>query len=319
MERPEGTLTPTAPPSQGAGNQSQLRQEWIDEARELLKQSDGSVKLRDVARVLWCNHATHEAYASEGSFYQALLSVRKRGWQRERPPAPYKGRIPEWMLSEAAWRYYIDEWGFQHIARWLARRFPEARGLYNDIDDGLTNGLHGAFVKLGWPRRDRIEATNIASFKHGLAPRKGRDNVNYERWKKQGRARPRCKGTVRNHSRRHGGRCAKAAIEGSDYCYNHDPAREAERDAYLVKMREASHAVVDIMPFTHWLVWEAVKYPTVRAFAEKLGMDNGHVGHWLKGKGGGSDKPIIKPATIEKALANYGGDTTFADLYPEGR
>jgi hypothetical protein len=97
--------------------------------------------------------------------------------------------------------------------------------------------LHDAFRREGYELRDRIEATRVASTKHGRAPRRGRDR-SYKRWLREVRGdyQPICVGVKRNAPGR-GRRCSLPASRGSVYCHQHDPNREQERRLHMASMR----------------------------------------------------------------------------------
>jgi hypothetical protein len=317
VARSEGQLTPTVPAAgPGTGKRSRLTPGMIAQARELL---DGGASLRDAAAAVWLDPQAQARYSTYDGLYQALQRARARGWNLRAPKAGvYRGNLSEQTLHEAAWLYYYDQWGFQRIARWLRANRPQGVAGYAS-ENALLNSIYHAFVKLGWPRRDRMEATNIASYRHGMAPRKGRNNTDYERWKKArpGASRPRCKGLVRG-KKRYGARCGRPAKHGSDYCPAHDPAQREEVLTRVAAMRATSHAVVNIWPFTDWLVEQRTRFPTQRAFAEALGVDSSVVGLWLKGQGHNpTRRPVIKPVTVERALQALGQGPRLAELYPE--
>lgn len=102
-----------------------------------------------------------------------------------------------------------------------------------------AEALHKHFRRLGLPLRERIEATVMASTKHGMAPKHG-PRPGYGTYRRRvlaGRPdQPLCKG-VRTQYPRRGQPCRRPAMYGSDYCVSHDPAREAERLAQTAAMR----------------------------------------------------------------------------------
>ena len=103
----------------------------------------------------------------------------------------------------------------------------------------LSRALHEQFMRLGLPRRDRLEASIAASTIHGLA----RDPEHRRRLKiARGEVRGlQCAG-VRTQYPRKGERCQRWAMAGSEYCISHDPARAGERDAQLAAMRDRRDA-----------------------------------------------------------------------------
>jgi hypothetical protein len=314
VARPEGRLRPAVVPgAPGTGKRSYLTADMVELAKAIL---DGGATLQDAAQVVWLDPQIRECYASRDSLYQALQRIRARGWSLRAPKAGvYRGELSEATLHEAAWLYYYDQLGFQRIARWLRANRSQAVASYA-TENSLLNSLYYAFKQRGWPRRDRIEATNIASYRHGLAPREGRDHINYQRWKKRHRKRPRCKGIVRG-KKRYGARCARPAKQGSDYCPGHDPAQREEVLERVAAMRSRSHAVVNIWPFTEWLREQRKQFKTQGEMAERLGVPTTFLGRWLKGRAASNatTRSIIKPKTVEKVLAAWGDGTTLEDLY----
>jgi len=101
--------------------------------------------------------------------------------------------------------------------------------------------IGAAFKKHGLPTRDRIAATILAATKDGLSPRdhKERSRVRREAgltYQGMRSRRPRCAG-VRTQHPRAGGQCENVSMVGSDYCFNHDPARKEQRDRIAADMR----------------------------------------------------------------------------------
>lgn len=120
-----------------------------------------------------------------------------------------------------------------------ARILPRTR--YRSLRS-CTNSLHDQFVRLGLPRRDRIEATIAASTTHGLAPRSGIDPAHRHAMKvARGEIldRPLCAG-VRERYPRKGAPCQCRSQSSSPYCRAHDPARRAEVAADLARARAAA-------------------------------------------------------------------------------
>jgi hypothetical protein len=129
-----------------------------------------------------------------------------------------------------------------HIAaglsvRELGRRGWQAWG-YATPKSAAT-ALSKGWRRLGLFARDRIEATVKASTVHGHATRaaKARYTPEYaEHRKTLRRQSERCAG-VRTQYPRKGERCSRPALIGSEFCWAHDPAREAERVAHLERAR----------------------------------------------------------------------------------
>ena len=83
-----------------------------------------------------------------------------------------------------------------------------------------AEGIRCGFVRLGLPRRDRIEATIAARTTHGQASRGNK--AAYKRWHRTqtGRRRPPCAGTSAK-----GRRCERPSLRDSAFCIAHDPER----------------------------------------------------------------------------------------------
>lgn len=105
--------------------------------------------------------------------------------------------------------------------------------------------LGTAFMSLGLPRRDRVEATIAAHLVHGNARRSMKasgDPAYLAHRRAQRRAsgevldRPLCAG-VRQQYPRKGEPCQVRAQADSPFCAAHDPDRTAERDANLADAR----------------------------------------------------------------------------------
>lgn len=170
--------------------------------------------------------------------------------------------------------------------------------------------------------RDRIEATRLASTTHGRGAR-DRDEQAYRRfirdlrgWNSlQGPGRPTCRG-VKTQPPRKGSPCTRHAMEGSDYCYQHDPALADQREGHLVEMR-SRQPVVDMLPmapFSAWLLELLAVEGSMRAVARLL--DGPYTALLCYAKGLGSDKQPkaeISRATVERYAAAAG--VTVDEIY----
>lgn len=152
-----------------------------------------------------------------------------------KPPRRYKRRRDAKLSQrrvDAAWKLYESGWSLRRIANEVWERFGFAS------PGSARVALEQAFALDGRKLRDRLEATRVASTKHGRAPRRGRDHSGYKRWlrEQRGEARPLCAGRRRNYPRR-GEPCKQRAMVGSDYCCAHDPNRALALAAHTAKMR----------------------------------------------------------------------------------
>lgn len=105
-------------------------------------------------------------------------------------------------------------------------------------EKACANALHGHFVRLGLPRRERIEATVLASTVHGMARRASRDPEHQRRMRvRRGEIADRkCSGLKLTYPDK-GRPCRRPALAGSDYCLGHDPARRSEVAGRLAEAR----------------------------------------------------------------------------------
>lgn len=107
------------------------------------------------------------------------------------------------------------------------------RTAYRSLDS-LARSIELQFRHRGWALRRQAPVTRARNFRHGLKVR-GASTAAYSRWRRARRSRP-CAG-VRTQYPRRGQPCQKPAARGSAYCWAHDPARAAEREAHLQAMR----------------------------------------------------------------------------------
>lgn len=128
--------------------------------------------------------------------------------------------------------------------RQLARRIDwQALGYASTAS--AANAIDKAFRDLELPLRSHHDALVLRNHRHGRCTRElraaggdyGPDG--YRSWlrRERGEYRPLCAG-VRTQYPRKGAPCQHPAMAGSEYCYSHDPARAAERDAHLERARE---------------------------------------------------------------------------------
>lgn len=165
-----------------------------------------------------------------------------------------------------------------------------------------AEGLYSLFKTRGWKLRPQRAVTAARNYRHGRKARtQTREEQNeYRRWladqrgwnSVQGPGQELCKG-VKTQPPRKGSPCEHHAMEGSEFCWNHDPARALEREAQLARMRRRlpSKPMLSAAPFAAWLLqvydelgsWDAVAERTAlsttqahryaRRPAEWIGVD----------------------------------------------
>ncbi len=161
-------------------------------------------------KCVWCDTPT------------APRAPRRRG----KPTGVY-GYLTDTQVR-AVHRLYADGMSLRACA---ARIFPRTRYA---SERSCANALHDHFVRLGLPRRDRIEATVAASTRHGLARNpQHRRELRRASGEIAGRT---CDGRKMTYPGK-GRPCRRPALAGSDYCIGHDPERRAEVVATLADAR----------------------------------------------------------------------------------
>lgn len=245
----------------------------------------------------------------------AKTAIEERAWERplEHPKAEkMKGSyLPEDVLHEAAWLYYYDGLGFELIGRRLYCRAP-----WYASPRSLNRAIHHAFEFMGWPRRDRVQATRLASYRHGLAAKSSsnRQNPNYRRWNKheQGRAQPRCRAKV-TQGKRKGKRCLMASITGDVYCYGHSEKSKVVRSEALASMRARRDArLIPAEPFAAFLRRLRLELGNYTNVAAALGNTVSIDG--VRRYANGSRTTVMRD-TVDKALDAYGNGVTTESLY----
>lgn len=138
------------------------------------------------------------------------------------------------VLREA-YDLYLTGLSLRRVAEevWPRTKYASARC--------CANQLHDQFRCQGWPLRDRIAATVAASYKHGLAPRDPAKRSKGLR-SMQRRARGdvqgiQCAGIKTRYGKGRGERCQLAAMRGSEFCRQHDPALAEVRALELAALR----------------------------------------------------------------------------------
>jgi hypothetical protein len=238
------------------------------------------------------------------------------------PPRPRSTRdrktdVTEHLAFEAAYRYYLDEWGFDRIAKLL---LPLTR--YSSYKT-LSSAIYREFKVRGWPRRDRIEATRLASYKHGLAPRRrtkvlgAKAEGNYRRWLKHQRGEPsvRCRGKVTQGPRK-GGRCLRPAMHGATLCNSHAPTAGQLRAIGAMNAGWlASHLPPE--PLAAYLEERRKDFPSWRAMAILIAGPAGKPATWQSGLKRIVDghRSGVRRSTADQILEAIGEGLTVEDLY----
>jgi len=329
LERPEFEYE-QGPPRvvKGPGQRSRLTDATLREALEMFAEG---AELTVAAELLW--REDDRGYGSPQALYGALRRQVRRSYgalrNGARPrvaealahgevallegPAPKalsaRKRLDAAILHEAAWLYYYDGLGFDRAAR---RLWPRTR--YKS-HKSLSRALYDGFKEMGWPRRDRIEATRAVSYKHGLAPREGRNEGKYRAWRaaRDGTRSARCAGAT-ERGPDESARCRRPAARGSRYCRCHDPAlREwrLEVGQRASAGRIAGGHLVPSGPLRAYLLGRKRALGlTNGAIGEAVGMSRDAVGRLLK-----SERGLVRRSTAERCVAAFGHE--LGDLYDE--
>lgn len=201
-----------------------------------------------------------------------------------------------------------------------------AKQTYNKVGyksrHSAARAISAGFKRLGLPARDRIEATRLASTTHGRGGR-DRDEQAYRRFMKaqrgwnslQGPGRPRCK-AVKTQPPGKGQQCTRHALADSDYCTQHDPRRELERQAHMARMRRRRPAapVLPMGPFTAWLNALHAEHGSWAAVARLVGVNRSAVHAYAHGLGtNNKPKDRISKVTVERWARAVG--VTVSDIY----
>lgn len=182
----------------------------------------------------WCprceQHTVQEVGAACFWCNATIIRRQRGGWKR-----PDKTSL----INEASARAIHAKYSQGVSARKLAQRLYLVLGYKSPATCEAAIGV--AFKRYGLPVRDRIAATVLASTKNGLSPRN--DQERRRRRREAGltshmqERQPQC-AAVKLQPPRKGERCTRPAMEGCEYCCNHDPARRDETVARLHTMRE---------------------------------------------------------------------------------
>jgi hypothetical protein len=276
--------------------------------------------LGEIARAIW----RAKGYASAASARTSLQGHFAREEVRRglRPAPPRRRRGARRRLSDeqvaAAYRRYREEGISAHV---LASELYKEAGYKSAA--GCEAALGRAFHEAGYEVRDRIEATRLASTRHGLAPKHG-PRPGYGAYKRRvlrGKAdRPACKGTKATGPGR-GEPCGDRAAAGSDFCFSHDPARQAERRAHLdaihaANRRRVAAAALPMGPFAAFVAGLVAAEGGQQGAASRLGLSVSSISVYARGLGSDKrPKSTIQVRTVERALACDGRE--LAEVYPE--
>lgn len=235
----------------------------------------------------------------------ALRTRRRRGGRR-----PGFGRLSDAALR-ALHRAHVE----QHLSiNELAKRVYERVGY-------ASHGTAATQISAGWKRlglkaRDRIEATRLASTRHGLAPKHGpRPGYGIYRRVIQGQDyQPLCAGRTPS-----GARCTRPAMYGSEHCPAHDPARQDSIADHLAEMRLRSRRhtqpLLPVEPFTAWLRQLHAELGTWAAVASRLGVSTAAAHRYGRGRGSTVDGLSVGGDLVRRWAAEAG--TTLEDIYGE--
>lgn len=162
-----------------------------------------------------------------------------RGVPRLAMRGPYG--VSEDQMAEARRVYEAEQVSLREIAR---RIYPETYGYLNERS--LSGALYRGFRNREWPCRTQSDAVKLRNWKHGRKLRAQTDEEQnaYRRWLADQRGwkavqhvgNPTCSG-VRATSPRKGAPCSRPAMDGSDFCFSHDPARAEQRASVLEAAR----------------------------------------------------------------------------------
>lgn len=186
--------------------------------------------------------------------------------------------------------------------------------------NACKTALFSLFRTRGWKLRPQAEVTRARNFKHGRKARgiSNTSDVAYRHWLKNqrgwkrvsGPGQPTCKGIKKQHPRK-GEPCTHPAMEGSEFCYSHDPQRELERQAICARMRAKGiyrEPVIDAASFTAWLAGLREQLGGWRQVAELIGADTSAAHRWGTGQ-----TRNVAVRVVERSAENAG--VTVQQIY----
>ncbi len=231
------------------------------------------------------------------------------GKKRGKPAGKY-GKLTDDQLRALHLIYEREQLSANELAKRVYERVGYAS--WQTCANSICNGWR----RLGLPRRDRIEATVMASTKHGRAPRYG-SRAGYKRWlrEQRGDLQPRCEG-VKTQAPGKGQPCPQPAMKGSRFCVSHDPERQLKNQAHLARARRklARGDTLPMAPFSTWLHSLANDHGSVGRAALALGLSRDAAYRYSKGEAtSGEAKTEISRTTVERWAAKAG--TTVDAIY----
>lgn len=268
--------------------------------------------MKDDGSCSWCDGPTRQ-------------KRRRRGGK----PKGVHGRMTPDQVR-AAHRLYVKE-GLS--CRELGRLLWERFGYASPVSAGES--IYRAFKAMDLPRRTQREVTIARNLKHG---RKTRAQTNeeqnaYRRWlaeqrgwkRVQGPGRPDCMAVKTGARGGKGEPCTRAAMEGSDYCYSHDPLHDLERQAALARARRrmAPRETVELEPFAAWVEQLYGDLKTLEAVAERLDCSKSAASNIIRRRRSSPDghrQPWeqISRSRVERYLELAAGPS-INELYPATR
>jgi hypothetical protein len=221
---------------------------------------------------------------------EAYLETRDPGYA-------YQGKLPAELVWEAAYRYYLDGWGFNRTARRLFEVFPR---IENTSAKSLGLTLHRVFKTNGWPARSQREATRATNWRHGMTAHRGDLRYERHRYRKSKGTQPLCDATCKTTGRP----CGNYAMRGERKCFAHSERTRTEREAALARGHEVMRAeLVDSTPFVAWLQGRVRQYGTQRAASEIVGIKADLLSQILRTGGTKNTPGKLTRGLIERSLA----------------
>lgn len=274
----------------------------------------------EIAKAIW----KAAGYASPISARSSLVGHFEREEIRRglRPPKPAKRRGSPRRLSDEqvaeAYRRYREEGISAHA---LAKELWREAGYSGP--GSCETALGKAFREAGYEVRERIEATRLASTKHGMAPKHG-PRPGYGTYKRRvlrgQEDRPLCQGKKATAPGK-GKPCERRASAGSEYCPGHDPEKQAKRRAHLARLhqatrRRAQRGAVPMAPFAAFVRRCVAEEGGQKAAAERLGLGISSISAYARGLGSDKrPKQTIQRRTVQRVLEHDGRE--IGELYPE--